>query len=84
MSVPDEAPRKPSYAARSSDADEPLVRLPGNPELVVFLLAVGTAGVIALTSNEVDAGAFLTALLVLTSAYLLSRGIAKASRVREP
>ena len=83
MSAPDEPTRVRSFA-RNAGPDEPLVRLPGNPELVVFLLAVAAAGVIALTSEEVDAGAFLTALLVLTSAYLLSRGIAKASRVREP
>jgi hypothetical protein len=56
---------------------------PGNAELVVYLLATILIAIIALASDGVDSAAFVTMFTVLTFAYLLSRGIAKASRVLE-
>jgi hypothetical protein len=56
---------------------------PGNAELVVYVLATILIGIIALAADQVDSGAFVTAFTALTFAYLLSRGIAKASRVLE-
>ncbi len=56
---------------------------PGNAELVVYILATIVVGIIALAADQVDSGAFVTAFTALTFAYLLSRGIAKASRVLE-
>jgi hypothetical protein len=56
---------------------------PGNAELVVYILATILIAIIALASDSVDSGAFVTMFTVLTFAYLISRGIAKASRVLE-
>jgi len=56
---------------------------PGNAELVVYILATILVAIVALASDQVDSGAFVTAFTALTFAYLLSRGIAKASRVLE-
>ena len=56
---------------------------PGNAEAVVWILATIVIAIIALASDAVNAGAFVTAFTALTFAYLISRGIAKASRVLE-
>jgi hypothetical protein len=56
---------------------------PGNAELVVYILATILIAIIALASDQVDSGVFVTAFTALTFAYLISRGIAKASRVLE-
>lgn len=56
---------------------------PGNAELLVYLLATILVAIIALASDGVDSGAFVISFSVMTFAYLLSRGIAKASRVLE-
>ena len=56
---------------------------PGNAEAVVWILATILIAIIALASDGVDSGAFVTAFTALTFAYLISRGIAKASRVLE-
>ncbi len=60
-----------------------LMPTPGNAELVVYILATILIAIIALVADQVDSGAFVTAFTVLTFGYLLSRGIAKASRVLE-
>jgi len=56
---------------------------PGNAELVVYILATILIAIIALAADQVDSGAFVTAFTAITFAYLISRGIAKASRVLE-
>jgi hypothetical protein len=56
---------------------------PGNAELLVYVLATILIAIIALASDGVDSGAFVTTFTALTFAYLISRGIAKASRVLE-
>jgi hypothetical protein len=56
---------------------------PGNAEAVVWILATILVAIIALASDGVDSGAFVTSFTALTFAYLISRGIAKASRVLE-
>jgi hypothetical protein len=60
-----------------------LMPTPGNAELVVYILATILIAIIALAADQVDSGAFVTAFTVLTFGYLISRGIAKASRVLE-
>jgi hypothetical protein len=57
--------------------------VPGNAELVVYILATILIAIIALASDQVGSGSFVIAFTALTFAYLLSRGIAKASRVLE-
>ena len=57
--------------------------IPGNAELLIYVLATILVAIIALASDQVNSGAFVTAYTAITFAYLLSRGIAKASRVLE-
>lgn len=57
--------------------------VPGNAELVVYVVAVILVAIIALASDAVNSAAFVTSFTVLTLAYLVSRGIAKAGKVLE-
>jgi hypothetical protein len=56
---------------------------PGNAELLVYLLVLVFLIIIWAASDAVDASDFSIFLTVLSAFYLLSRGIAKASRVLE-
>ena len=57
--------------------------LPGNAELLVYLLAVILAWLVCWFSDNLGADDWLLTFTVLTAFYILSRGIAKASRVLE-
>ena len=57
--------------------------IPGNAEFAVFLLVELLFAIIWAASEDFDAAGFVTATTVVAAAYLLSRGIAKASRVLE-
>jgi uncharacterized protein (DUF983 family) len=56
---------------------------PGNAELVVYILAAILVAIIALASDRVDAPTWVDWFKWVTAAYIISRGIAKASRVLE-
>jgi hypothetical protein len=60
-----------------------LMPTPGNAEMAVYVVATILVAIITLASDRVDAPSFVTAFTAITFAYLLSRGIAKASRVLE-
>jgi hypothetical protein len=60
-----------------------MMPMAGNAELIVAILATVLIAIIALASDAVNSGAFVTAFTAIIFAYLLSRGIAKASRVHE-
>jgi hypothetical protein len=84
MATPPEQQSRPaSYGYTVGSMDLARMPIPGNAEFLVFVIALIVFALIALIDDHVDAGAFMTAATVLTSAYLLSRGIAKASRVLE-
>jgi hypothetical protein len=57
--------------------------IPGNAEFAVYLLILIFLVIIWIASDKVDAPIFSVLMTVLTAFYLLSRGIAKASRVLE-
>jgi hypothetical protein len=57
--------------------------VPGNAEFLVYLLILIFLAIIWIASDKVDAPIFSVLMTVLTAFYLLSRGIAKASRVLE-
>jgi hypothetical protein len=57
--------------------------IPGNAEFAVFFVVWVFLAIIWAASDAVDAGLFATLTTVLTFGYLISRGIAKASRVLE-
>ena len=60
-----------------------LMPTPGNAEAVVWVLASIILGIVALASDNYDAHGWATTFGWITAAYLVSRGIAKASRVLE-
>ena len=89
--TPPEQPTTPQQPAGGYGSTGPNVNLnlaalmptPGNAELVVYILATIFVGIITLANDSVDAPEFVTAFTFITVAYVLSRGIAKASRVLE-
>jgi hypothetical protein len=56
---------------------------PGNAELVVYILASILVAIIALAADRIDSPEWVDWFKWVTAAYLISRGIAKASRVLE-
>jgi uncharacterized protein (DUF983 family) len=56
---------------------------PGNAELAVYVLATLLVTIVALVDNTVNAPGWVDFFKWATAAYLISRGIAKASRVLE-
>ena len=75
--------QQPGYSRPDFGNVNALMPIPGNAELVVYLLATILIAIIALAADRVDSPAFVTAFTAMTVAYLISRGIAKASRVLE-
>ena len=57
--------------------------MPGNAELVVWIVALFVAMIVCWVADNLDATSWLQFFTFTTVAYLLSRGIAKASRVFE-
>ncbi len=57
--------------------------VPGNAELLVWFVILIMLAIISLASDALDSHGFAWDATILTGAYLLSRGIAKASRVLE-
>jgi len=60
-----------------------ILPVPGNAEIAIWFIVEVVLAIVAAASDGFDVGAWATATTVLTAAYLLSRGIAKASRVLE-
>ena len=60
-----------------------ILPVPGNAELAVYLLAMIVLAIIWAASDLLDANGFATLFTWLTIGYILSRGVAKASRVLE-
>jgi hypothetical protein len=76
-------PQQPSYPRPDFSNVTAMMPVPGNAELIVYVLATILVAIVALAADQVDSGAFVVSFTALTFAYLLSRGIAKASRVLE-
>jgi hypothetical protein len=76
-------PRAAPYGLRPGNIDFARMPIPGNAELIVFLLVWLVIFLLWVFSDEVGAGTFATLTVALTFGYLISRGIAKASRVLE-
>ena len=79
----EEPPRRPGGITMASNIDIARMPIPGNAELLVYVLVWLVLTLIWLFSDEVGAGTFATLTVALTFAYLISRGIAKAGRVLE-
>jgi hypothetical protein len=89
--TPPEQPTTPQQPAGGYGTSGPNVNLnlsalmptPGNAELVVYLLATLLVTIVALVDDAVNAPGWVDFFKWATGAYLISRGIAKASRVLE-
>jgi hypothetical protein len=57
--------------------------IPGNAEFALYLVIVVVFAIIWAASDAFRVDGFVVATTVLTAAYFISRGIAKASRVYE-
>jgi hypothetical protein len=60
-----------------------ILPVPGNAELAVWFIVEIVLAIVAAIADDFDANGWATATMWLTAAYLISRGIAKASRVLE-
>jgi hypothetical protein len=60
-----------------------ILPVPGNAELAVWILVEIVLAIVAGVSERFDAHDWAVATTWLTAAYIISRGIAKASRVLE-
>ncbi len=57
--------------------------IPGNAELPVYVVAAVVVAILVGATDAVSWSDFVFSFTIITLAYLLSRGIAKASRVFE-
>jgi len=60
-----------------------ILPVPGNAELAIFVLVEIILAIVAGVSDGFDAHGWAVATTWITAAYIISRGIAKASRVLE-
>jgi hypothetical protein len=82
---PDEQPTtvQPSAAYTVNVSDIARMPIPGNAEFLVYLLALIVAWLVVWPTNSLSGNDWLTFFMFTTVAYILSRGVAKASRVLE-
>jgi hypothetical protein len=60
-----------------------ILPVPGNAELAIWVIVEVILAIVAAVASDFDAHGWAVATTWLTAAYILSRGIAKASRVLE-
>ena len=77
-------PPPPTYAGLGrTPVSGAILPVPGNAELAVWILVEIVLAIVAGVSDGFDAHGWAIATTWLTAAYIISRGIAKASRVLE-
>jgi hypothetical protein len=77
-------PPPPSYhGIGQSPVTGAILPVPGNAELAIFFFILVFLIILWAATDAVNAGLFAILMTTLTSFYILSRGIAKASRVLE-
>jgi hypothetical protein len=84
MATPPEQPSRPaSYGYTGGTLDLARLPIPGNAEFGVYVIALVVLALMAKFDDQVSGGDFVHATTWVTAAYLISRGLAKASRVLE-
>jgi hypothetical protein len=86
MSTPDQPTQQqapPPRTPQGMTIDVARLPIPGNAEFALYLVALIIAWIVAWTTDSLTANSWFEFFLFTTVAYLLSRGIAKASRVLE-
>ena len=77
-------PPPPQYSGLGqSPVTGAILPVPGNAELAIFSVILVFLIILWAATDDVNAGLFAILMTILTSVYILSRGIAKASRVLE-
>jgi hypothetical protein len=84
---PPPPPAAPGYGGYGGIGRGPttgaILPVPGNAELAIWLIVEIVLAIVAATAKDFDSHGWAIATTWLTAAYILSRGIAKASRVLE-
>lgn len=87
---PGNQPSPPPAAGQGSTAppwsnlpDMARLPIPGNAEFAVYLIALIVAMLVCWIADTLDSSSWLSFFQWTTIAYILSRGVAKASRVLE-
>lgn len=86
MSTPDQPTQQhapPPPRSQGMTIDVARLPIPGNAEFALYLVALIVAWLVSWISDSLDASSWFQFFLFTTIAYILSRGIAKASRVLE-
>ena len=84
MPPPDQPPQTTSRThGGGMTVDVARLPIPGNAEFAIYLLALIVAWIVAWASDVLNAASWFDFFQWVTIAYILSRGIAKASRVLE-
>lgn len=86
--MPPEQPSTPStpppaYTGVGRPVSGAILPVPGNAEIAVWLIVEIVLAIVAAVAEDFDSNGWAVATTWLTAAYILSRGIAKASRVLE-
>jgi hypothetical protein len=81
--TPESQQDRPNYAAGPQWPAGARMPIPGNAEWIWWFVTAIIVAIVAGVSDHLDAGSWVDFLKWTTSAYMLSRGIAKASRVLE-
>jgi hypothetical protein len=76
---PEQQQRGPRYGG----VNGAILPVPGNAELAIWFIVEVILAIVAAVASDFDAHGWAVATTWLTAAYILSRGIAKASRVLE-
>ena len=84
MATPPEQPSRPSYGYQpGTTLDFARLPIPGNAEFVLYLIVMAVISIVVLVDDHYNIPEWLDFTKWVTAAYLISRGIAKASRVLE-
>ena len=84
MATPPEQSSRPSYGYQpGTTLDFARLPIPGNAEFLVYVIVLIVLALVAKFDDQVSGDDFVHATTWITAAYLISRGLAKASRVLE-
>jgi hypothetical protein len=86
MTTPTPTPppeERPSYTTGPQWPEGARLPIPGNAEWLWWAVMAIIVAIVAGISDRADAGSWIDFMKWTTAAYLISRGIAKASRVLE-
>jgi hypothetical protein len=75
--------QEPSWSGYRGISSGALMPIPGNAELLIYIVALIVAIIVTAAASSVTMAFWFDFFKWTTAAYLLSRGIAKASRVLE-